>query len=136
MIKDFTGRLSIENNYLYTNLSSCKFQWQLLKFPLAKDKKTGYTVITSGKTSIVLAAGKTGTLQLSFPANWMNADALSFMATDQYGRELYTWTWPIKQPAMVAGINLATSKKTGNSNKRIVRRKNSFNLLQWYQLSF
>jgi Glycosyl hydrolases family 2, TIM barrel domain/Glycosyl hydrolases family 2, sugar binding domain/Glycosyl hydrolases family 2/Beta galactosidase small chain len=109
--KNFAGKLSIENNYLYTNLSYCKFKWELLKFPLAKDKKTGHTVITSGNTSIALAAGKTGTLQLVLPANWMNADALSFTATDQYGRSLYTWVWPIQQPATIAGLNIAATKK-------------------------
>lgn len=121
--KDFTGKLPIENNYLYTNLSSCKFQWQLLKFPLAKDTKTGHTIITSGKTSIALAAGKTGTLQLLLPANWMNADALSFTALDQYGRALYTWTWPISQPATIAGINVAAIKKPATAIKESIEGK-------------
>jgi hypothetical protein len=121
--KNFNGKLSIENNYHYTDLSSCKFQWQLVKFPLAKEKKTGHTVIQSGKTSIAVAAGKTGTLQLTLPANWMNADALSFTATDQYGRELYTWTWPIQQPASIAKINLTSSKKPATSIKKSTEAK-------------
>ncbi|HLP38068.1 glycoside hydrolase family 2 protein [Lacibacter sp.] len=121
--KNFTGKLSVENNYHYTNLSTCKFSWQLIKFPLAKEKKTGHAVITSGKTSIALAAGKTGTLQIALPANWMNADALSFTATDQYGRELYTWTWPIQQPASIANINLATTKKPATPIKESTEGK-------------
>ncbi|HTH31686.1 MAG TPA: glycoside hydrolase family 2 TIM barrel-domain containing protein [Lacibacter sp.] len=115
--KSFTGKLSIENNYLYTNLSACKFKWQLLKFPLAKEKKTGFTVITSGNTSVALAAGETGTLQLALPVNWMNADALSFTATDQYGRALYTWVWPVKQPGTITALNIATSKKAATTIK-------------------
>ena len=121
--KSFTGKLSVENNYHYTDLSACKFSWQLRKFPLAMEKKTGHTVITSGKTSITLAAGKTGTLQITLPANWMNADALSFTATDQYGRELYTWIWPIQQPATIAGINVAAIKKPATAIKESIDGK-------------
>ncbi|QNA42667.1 glycoside hydrolase family 2 protein [Lacibacter sediminis] len=121
--KSFAGKLSIENNYLYTNLSSCKFKWELLKFPLAKNKKTGHTVITSGNTSIAMAAGKTGTLQIALPANWANADALSFTAIDQYGRALYTWVWPIQQPATIAELNIAATKKPAAAIKESVEGK-------------
>jgi hypothetical protein len=94
--KSFSGQLTIENSYIYTNLSSCKFSWQLVKFPLSSENKMGFTIISSGKTSVNLAPGKKGSLQLSLPANWNNADALTFTATDFYGRKLYTWTWPIQ----------------------------------------
>jgi hypothetical protein len=109
--KNFTGKLVVENKYIYSNLSACKFSWQLIKFPFAKENKTGHTVMASGKTSMTLAPGKTGMIQLGLPANWNNADALSFTATDFYGRELYTWTWPIKQTAVITGINLAAVKR-------------------------
>jgi Glycosyl hydrolases family 2, TIM barrel domain/Glycosyl hydrolases family 2, sugar binding domain/Glycosyl hydrolases family 2 len=100
--KSFTGKLEIENNYIYTNLSSCKFSWQLIKYPLAKDNKTGHTLIASGKAAITLAPHKTGALQLNLPANLSSGDALSFTAIDIYGRELYTWTWPIKSSSDIA----------------------------------
>ncbi len=109
--RSFSGKLSVENNYIYTNLSVCKFNWQLIKFPLAKENKTGHTVMSSGKIAIALAPRKTGTVQLKLPANWNNADALSFTAIDFYGRELYTWTWPIKQSVAITEINLAAAKK-------------------------
>ena len=97
----FNGTLKIENDYIYTNLSSCKFSWQLIKFPSAYENKTGHTLIAAGKTSISLKPKKSGTLQLNLPANWSNADALNFTATDFYGRKLYTWTWPIKSSSEV-----------------------------------
>jgi hypothetical protein len=115
--KDFTGKLSVENNYIYTNLSACRFGWQLIKFPLAKDNKQGHLVMATGKTSMVLAPGKTGMLQLSLPANWFTADALRFTAIDQYGRELYTWTWSIKEPAAIASMNLTAIKKPSSGIK-------------------
>lgn len=100
--KNFTGKLLVENNYIYTNLSACKFSWQLIKFPLANDNKTGYATIVAGKAAITLAPHTSGTMQLNLPANWAEADALNFTATDFYGRELYTWTWPIKSSSAIA----------------------------------
>lgn len=100
--KSFNGKLEIENDYTYTDLSSCKFIWQLIKYPLQKENKTRHTVIAAGKASMMLAPGKKGVLQLSIPANWQDADALSFTATDFYNHELYTWTWPVKSPAAIA----------------------------------
>ncbi|MES2328311.1 MAG: glycoside hydrolase family 2 TIM barrel-domain containing protein [Bacteroidota bacterium] len=100
--KSFDGKIEIENDYHYTNLSVCKFNWQLIKYPFAKDTKTGHTVIASGKASIQLDPGKKGSIKLSLPPNWNNADALIFSATDVYGRELYTWTWAIKTPQDVS----------------------------------
>ena len=96
----FDGKLKLENQYLYSNLSGCKFNWQLVKFAGVKENKTGHSVLASGKNAgINVAPGKSGTINLKLPANWHNADALYFTATDQYGRELYTWTWAIKSQA-------------------------------------
>ncbi len=114
--QSFNGKLEIENAYLYTNLSACKFSWALIKYPLSKDAKTANTVLASGKLSQALAPGQTGTIQLPLPANWSNGDALTFKAVDYYGRELYTWTWPIKAPSAIAKQNLAGIKKTSASN--------------------
>lgn len=118
--KSFSGKLEVENRYHYSNLSTCTFKWRLLKFPLAKEKKTGHTTITSGNSSIALAAGEVGTIQLSLPANWMNADALSFTAIDRYGRELYTWTWPVKKTAAIAKANLSVIQKQVNAIKESI----------------
>jgi len=36
------------------------------------------------------------------PANWRTYDVLGLTATDKFGREIYSWTWPIVRPAIVA----------------------------------
>ena len=117
--KNFTGKLEIENNYYFTNLSVCKFKWQLIRFPLANDTKTGHTVIASGKAAMELIPGKKGFLPLSLPADWHHADALRFTATDMNGHELYTWTWPIKNSSEMVKQNLAAIKKTTSERKEI-----------------
>ena len=112
----FNGRLEIKNDYLYTNLSACKFRWQLIKFPSSKENKINHLVIDSGKVFTELAPGKEGTIQLKMPANWYNSDALTFTAIDFYGRELYTWVWPIKTPMDIAE-NFIESVKFRNKGK-------------------
>lgn len=94
--KAFKGELEIQNHYIYTNLSSCRFNWQLLKYTLKDENKTGSIVFASGKANIALTPHKTGKLQLHLPSNWSSADVLRFTAIDVNGHELYTWVWPIK----------------------------------------
>lgn len=125
--KNFTGKLVIENNYQYTNLSACKFNWQLIKYPLANTVNTGHRLVNAGKTSIQLEPGKKGTLQLLLPANWHNSDALLFTAIDMYGRELYTWTWPIKLPSDILKQNLSI---TGKSNSKDILDQNAYTIVQ------
>ncbi|MFD2162685.1 glycoside hydrolase family 2 TIM barrel-domain containing protein [Paradesertivirga mongoliensis] len=114
----FTGKLEIENTYIYTDLSSCKFNWQLLKYPLAKDARKSNTILASGKFVQALAPGQTGTMQLPLPPTWNNADALRLTAIDLYGREIYTWTWPIKSPSQFLILNLPVARPGASISER------------------
>ncbi|TWJ03185.1 beta galactosidase small subunit [Mucilaginibacter frigoritolerans] len=98
----FDGRIAVENRYSYTNLNQCRFKWQLVNFPAAGDTATG--AITGAQYDLPdfnLAPGEKGLLQLKLPENWANYDALYLTATDPHGRELFTWTWPIKLPDQI-----------------------------------
>jgi hypothetical protein len=95
---DFKGSLNITNRYLYTNLKLCRFSYELVKyegsFPgLEQIKKSG-TIDAPD-----LAPGRKGQLSASLPDNWENYDVLYITATDQYGREINTWSWNITGPA-------------------------------------
>jgi len=111
LTKTFTGNLEIENDYHFTNLSSCKFSWKLIRYPLATEAGTGHHIIAAGKSSMQLEPGKKGMIQLSLPTDWFKADALRFTAIDFYGKELYTWTWIIKDPLIMLIQNLVAVKK-------------------------
>ena len=115
--KSFNGKLQIENNYLYTNLSSCTFSWELIKYPSVDENKTGHTSIASGRASITLAPHAQGILPLTLPANWNKADALSFTAKDRNGNNLYTWVWPVKSTAEIAGVFLNNRKRALSTMK-------------------
>ena len=108
----FNGKLEVENNYIYSDLSSCKFSWKLIKYPLAKDTKLTSAVLAFGTFSQALAPGTAGLMQLPLPRTWNQADALQLRAVDQYGQELFTWTWPIKTPADIIKSNLSVLKAT------------------------
>jgi hypothetical protein len=99
IMPQFDGRIAVENRYSYTNLNQCRFRWRLVSFPAAKDTAT--KAITGSQHDLPdfnLAPGEKGWLQLNLPQNWANYDALYLTATDPHGRELFTWTWPIKLP--------------------------------------
>ncbi len=124
--------LAIENNYHFTNLSSCKFSWQLIHYASSVENKTGHTILSSGKASINLAPGEKGLLPLHLPADWIRADALQFSAIDVYGHLLYQWTWPLITPVNTFPKNMLTGlKKSAAHTDRITEREGSrYSILQ------
>lgn len=97
----FDGRLAIENRYHFTNLSQCTFGWKLKKFGSLNPADT--TVLTGTMPAPNLAPQTSGTLAVPLPAGWQDYDALYLTAHDPFGREIYTWSWPISMPEQVAG---------------------------------
>jgi hypothetical protein len=115
MITDFDGNLSVENRYIYTNLNQCKFYWKLVKFPSPQENSVNYSVIANAQAvSPVLSPGEKGYLHIDLPHQWQTADAFYLTAIDPHGRELFTWTWPVKLPAEIkrAVVNNNGSKIT------------------------
>jgi hypothetical protein len=97
---EFDGSIPVQNTYDFTNLSACKFMWELVKFAGPRDGKTGHEAIAKGDApSPALAPGEQGTVRLALPAAWKQADALFLSAFDPTGRLLNTWTWPIARAA-------------------------------------
>src|SRR5690606_21294334 len=93
--KGFDGEMFVENTYLYTNLDKCSFTWSLLSV----NDMSGQKVTGSGSLQDVnIPPGETRRIKLDIPDNFSDADIFSLSAKDFYGREIYTWTWPVKQP--------------------------------------
>ena len=117
--------LGVENNYHFTNLSVCKFNWQLIRYALATDNKTGHITLASGKVSLSLEPGKKGMLTFTTPINNINADALQLSATDAYGRILYTWIWPMITQEKNNQKNTAFSLKNNQQVLINTRKENN-----------
>lgn len=110
--RNFDGRLPLENRYIYSSLADCSFSWKLLKAgtPTAPESK----VVASGDVVAPnVGPGETGYAQLSLPQDFDQADILLFTATDAHGREIYTWSWMIRTPAMVANDILGEMGEDG-----------------------
>lgn len=93
----FDGRLTVENRFFYTNLNQCRFSWRLRRM-------SGVGVGSSGEVVAPdVAPGARGMLAIPLPGDWGQYDVLYLTAKDAYGREIYTWSWPIARPEAVAG---------------------------------
>lgn len=90
----FNGKFNIENRYHFTNINTCSFTWKLKRFDIRDSKeKNGSTPAPD-----ILPSAK-GILQIDLPADWNEYDVLYVTATDRYQKELFTWSFPISNPA-------------------------------------
>jgi hypothetical protein len=98
--QNFDGRLNVENRYIYTNLSKCIFKWKLVKLPVPGGGDQLSKIIASGNAApIDLEPGAKGFLKLGLPTDKKSSDVLYLTATDAFGKEIFTWSWPLKEPA-------------------------------------
>lgn len=97
----FNGEFPVENRYLYTNLKECTFTFKLIDLPGPTEMQP--EVIANGKIeSPDLAPGQKGKLFMFVPGRFFDADVLYITANDPFGREIYTWSWPVKNSETIA----------------------------------
>ena len=53
-------------------------------------------------TAPSVAPGEKGTMVLSLPSGWKDCEAVSISAKDPFGREIFTWSWSLTKPVVVA----------------------------------
>jgi hypothetical protein len=96
--ENFDGNIQVENRYHFTNLSQCKFEWQLVNYHQPNDQFDGYDVKKKGIATSpdIPPGGAAGNIKLSLPADWKNYDAIVFSAYNKNGELLYSWIWKIK----------------------------------------
>ncbi|MGQ7945457.1 glycoside hydrolase family 2 TIM barrel-domain containing protein [Flavobacterium sp. WC2509] len=124
----FDGTFLVTNDYLFSNLNSCKMEFKVIK----SDATILYTdavsaVISSGKIEIPsIEPGETHKIKFTVPANFHEGDVLSITANDQHGKEIYTWTWPIHKATFYASKFLVT--KTVKTKATSIRNGNDITL--------
>ncbi len=92
--------IAVENRYDFTDLSLCRFDWTLARFPSPQESATGHVAVARGSVpGPHVAPHASGTLQLELPGDWREADALFVTVRDAGGRELWTWSWPLRTHA-------------------------------------
>jgi len=110
----FDGKLRIENRYHFTNISQCTFSWKLVKL-------ANGTADSGSAKAPSLAPGEKGFVELNLPAGWSDNDVLYVTANDPFGRELFTWSFPIVRPATV----LNRLWKAGNAERPAITEQDS-----------
>ncbi|MCH5597811.1 glycoside hydrolase family 2 TIM barrel-domain containing protein [Niabella ginsengisoli] len=89
----FDGRLNIENRYQFTNTNTCTFTWKLKRFDFNNEKEIEGLI-----TAPNILPNNKGSIQIDLPTNWKDYDVLYVTVKDQYQKELFTWSFPIKRP--------------------------------------
>jgi hypothetical protein len=94
--KKWTGNLYLENKFIYTNLKDCAFTWRAFKTKIGDVKQniTGSGTIESPNA----LPGETALVCIAIGDALQEADIFELKAVDHKGIELYTWSWPVKQP--------------------------------------
>jgi hypothetical protein len=107
----FNGEFPIENRYIYTNLKDCKFTYKLVDLPKPNQKSEKVTE-TGSIESPNLVPGQKGKLSLFLSVHFFESDVLYITATDPFGREINTWSWPIKGTRAISD-EITTNEKSG-----------------------
>lgn len=110
MPENFNGTLNVENRYNFLSLDKCKFDYSYIKYNGANTE----TVKSGTVNGADIAPDSKGTI--SIPAAPDNADALSVKATDQYGEELFTWVFKLKNSDNIYKGGAKGSKPTVSDN--------------------
>ena len=91
------GAFTVENHFSFTAARDCKFSWQLRNFTSPLTTNAPITILRSGVLDApAIPPGETGTLKMSAAALAKNADAFALRVDDPFGRELWTWVWPLR----------------------------------------
>jgi len=96
--EDFSGSIEVENRYSFTDLSDCRFEWKLAKFPKPCQDSDEHTVVDEGKVpGPGVKPGDRGMLELELPDEWRQAHALYLTAADPTGEDIWTWSWGLQK---------------------------------------
>jgi hypothetical protein len=118
----FDGSFLITNDYLFSNLNSCKMEYRVMK----SDKNLFYSnekpkAIASSAIEIPsIEPGETRRIKFAVPANFFEGDFIEITAKDQFDREIYTWTWTIHKADYFVNQFLLVEK---NSKKATVTKE-------------
>lgn len=103
----FSGQLTLHNNYDFTSLAACRFEWTWQRFA---DDGSVTTLASGHAAGPDLTPHARGSWQIPLTPNWRDADALALTVKDPRGETLWTWTWPTPALAARTAAKLAAPK--------------------------
>lgn len=117
---DFTGELTVENRYDFTNLKDCSFSFRLAGYADVFSGERRETTLARGAIkSPDVAPHQKGALQLSLPSDWREANVLFVTVNDPSGKELWTWSYDL-EPVRYQYAGRAASRGTVRELPRVL----------------
>ena len=102
---DFRGKLNVSNEYAFTSLDRCTFEWQQVQLPTWKGGEP--SVLKGGRLKGPgIAPGSTGVIDLRCGRLDKRADVLYVKVFDPKGKEIMNWSWAVGEqplPELVKG---------------------------------
>lgn len=95
---DFNGVFRVENRYHYTPLDKCSMEASWVKFVHPNSVSKQVEIHSEKVVLPALLPNQKGTLNVNLPENWQRADVLYLKALDPFGKHIFTWSFPVKQP--------------------------------------
>jgi hypothetical protein len=90
---DFNGSVPLENRFHFTNLSSCRYRFEIVDWTGPFERMTGARAVSSVEGVLPnIAPGSKGMLSLLLPAGFRNHDAGMLTIFDPHGQPIGTWT--------------------------------------------
>lgn len=118
---NFSGYIPVENRYHFTNLGSCKFEWQLVNFSKLTDRQPAHNVMKNGLIQPVdIKPLQTGSLKVELPADYKNYDALYLKVFDPAGEEIFCRSWKINENARI--VNQLVKRDLSQQEKQEIER--------------
>ncbi len=97
-LQNFDGSVPVENRFLETDLNQCSFHWKLIQVSAPVGGPASTAVLSQGSAEAgSIPPGSSGEVTLPLPADWDQAHALEWIASDPHGRELMNWVWKIQE---------------------------------------
>lgn len=97
----FDGSFPVENRYHFTSLEQCRFNWQLKSL-----QQSSLPVLKGTIPAPRLRPLERGVLKMTLPVNWNQYDVLYLTALGADGKEVFTWSFPIKRPSEITNTVL------------------------------
>ena len=129
---NFTGKLEVENRFLFTNLNKCRFEWVSVSLPGSNSNSTVQRIIQSGTIPgpSVDPGEKT---EIGFPSfRQQDADAFYLRALNVKGDTICTWSWACRSPEEICKPFLITQMTEGTS----VKENNSLLIILCDQITY
>ena len=118
----FKGEFIVRNDYLFSNLNTCKMEYRVLTAPSPLNEKKESGVLATGTIQLpAIEPREAGKARMQMPGNFFDGDILEIKAWNIYGDEICTWTWPIHYAGEYMQKQLTQAEQTG---KAIVSREN------------